>query len=68
MKQKLCLGESYALTNHKRKPYTTRYLSLLAVVTSMCLYARAQRSDNSGPVPPGISIFSFNQNPNQPCI
>ncbi len=65
MKQKLRLGDSYALTNHKRKQYTVRYFSLLAVVTSMCLYARAQRPDNSGPVPPGVSIFSFHQNQNQ---
>src|SRR5690606_1371888 len=44
MKRILRAGEGYALTNHKRKRYTIRYLSLLAVLTSMCLYAVKQAS------------------------
>src|SRR5690606_28197650 len=54
MKQKLRLGECYALTKHKLKHHYIRYISLLAVLTSMCLYARAQRPDDSGPVSSGI--------------
>src|SRR5690606_24142297 len=38
------VGEGYAPTNHKRKQYTIKYLSLLAVLTSMCLYAVKQAS------------------------
>src|SRR5690606_1352951 len=41
---KLRLRDCYALTKHKRKQYTIRYLSLLAVVMSMCLYAVKQVS------------------------
>src|SRR5699024_5169136 len=44
MKQKLRLGDCYALTKHKRKQTAIRYLSLLAVLTSMCLYAVKQVS------------------------
>jgi len=44
MKQKLRLGDCYALTKHKRKQYTIRYISLLAVLTSMCLYTVKQVS------------------------
>src|SRR5690606_10762841 len=44
MKRTLGLGDGYALTKHKRKQYTIRYLSLLAVLTSMCLYAVKQAS------------------------
>src|SRR5690606_538187 len=44
MKQKLRLGDRYALTKHKRKQTTIRYISLLAVLTSMCLYAVKQVS------------------------
>jgi len=68
MKQKLRLGDCYALTNHKLKLFKIQYISLLAVLKTMCLYARAQRSESSGPVPPGVSTLSFNQKPNQPCI
>ena len=68
MKQKLRLGDCYALTKLKLKHFKIKYISQLAILTSMCLYARAQRSDNSGPVPPGVSTLSFNQKPNQPCF
>ncbi len=44
MKQKLRLGDCYALTKHKRKQYSIRYFSLLAVLTTMCLYAVKQVS------------------------
>src|SRR5690606_11186126 len=44
MKQKLRLGDSYALTKHKLKQFKIRYFSLLAVVTIMCLYAVKQVS------------------------
>src|SRR5690606_32564808 len=44
MKRILRVGEGSALTNHKRKRYTIRYISLLAVLTSMCLYAVKQAS------------------------
>lgn len=54
MKQFLCVGERYALSNRKSRYLTIRYISLLAVLTSMCLYAPAQRPDNSGPVLSGI--------------
>ncbi len=54
MKRKLRLGDCYALTKHKLTQYTIRYLSLLAVLTSMCLYARAQRPEQSGPALSGI--------------
>src|SRR3546814_7512590 len=42
MKQKIRLGDCYALAKHKRT--TIRYFSLLAVLTSMCLYAVKQVS------------------------
>src|SRR5690606_4117071 len=44
MKQKLRLGDRYALTKHKLKQYKIRYISLLAVLTTMCLYAVKQVS------------------------
>ncbi|MFB2117853.1 TlpA family protein disulfide reductase [Parapedobacter sp. 2B3] len=44
MKRKLRLGDSYALTTHKPKYHYIRYISLLAVLTSMCLYAVKQVS------------------------
>src|SRR5690606_33173060 len=44
MKRILRVGEGSALTNHKCKRYTIKYLSLLAVLTSMCLYAVKQAS------------------------
>src|SRR5690606_23615415 len=44
MKRILRAGEGYALTNHNCKQYTIKYLSLLAVLTSMCLYAVKQAS------------------------
>src|SRR5690606_20145300 len=58
MKQKLHLGECYALTKHKLKHHYIRYISLLAVLTSMCLYARAQRPEPSGSVLSGIDTIS----------
>jgi len=54
MKQKLRLGDSYALSKHKLKRTYIQYFGLLAVATTMCLYARAQRPDDSGPVPSGV--------------
>lgn len=56
MKLNLRLGDCYALTKYKLKQYKIRYISLLAVLTIMCLYARAQRPDSSGPVLSGIVI------------
>ncbi|WP_262250009.1 hypothetical protein [Parapedobacter soli] len=44
MKRKLRVGDCYALTKHKRKQTTIRYISLLAVATTMCLYAVKQVS------------------------
>ncbi len=44
MKQKIRLGDSYALTKHKPKHHYIRYISLIAVLTSMCLYAVKQVS------------------------
>ncbi len=44
MKRKLRIGERYALSKHKRKQTIIRYFSLLAVLTSMCLYAVKQVS------------------------
>ncbi|MGV3762703.1 TlpA family protein disulfide reductase [Parapedobacter sp.] len=44
MKRKLHTGEGYALSNHKLKQFKIRYISLLAVLTSMCLYAVKQVS------------------------
>src|SRR5690606_4616084 len=38
------LGDCYALAKHKRKQTTIRYISLLAVLTIMCLYAVKQVS------------------------
>ncbi|HWK57305.1 MAG TPA: SusC/RagA family TonB-linked outer membrane protein [Parapedobacter sp.] len=54
MKQKLRLGSYYALTKHKLKQFKIRYISLLAALTIMCLYARAQRPEPSGPALSGI--------------
>src|SRR3546814_16690449 len=44
MKQKLRLGDCYALTKHKLKQFKIRYISLLAVGMIMCLYAAKQVS------------------------
>ena len=44
MKQKIRLGDCYALTKHKLKHQYIPYISLLAVLTSMCLYAVKQVS------------------------
>ncbi|WP_262250238.1 zinc-dependent metalloprotease [Parapedobacter soli] len=44
MKRKLRLGDCYALTRHKLRQYKIRYISLLAVLTIMCLYAVKQVS------------------------
>ncbi|MEC3881915.1 carboxypeptidase-like regulatory domain-containing protein [Parapedobacter sp. 10938] len=49
MKRKYCIGERYTLSKHKLSQFKIRYISLLAVLTSMCLYAQAQRPDYSGP-------------------
>lgn len=54
MKQKIRLGDCYTLTKHKLKCRYIQYISLLAVLTTMCLYARAQRPESSGPVLSGI--------------
>ncbi|MGV3763868.1 TlpA family protein disulfide reductase [Parapedobacter sp.] len=43
MKQKLCLGNCYALTKHKLHQLNIRNFSLLAVLTIMCLYTRGLR-------------------------
>ncbi|MEC3879753.1 SusC/RagA family TonB-linked outer membrane protein [Parapedobacter sp. 10938] len=61
MKQKLRLGDGYALTKHQLKRHYIKYISLLAVLTSMCLYARAQRPEPSGPVLSGIVIDTAGQ-------
>lgn len=60
MKRVLRVGERYGLPKHKRKQTTIRYFSLLAVLTSMCLYARGQRPTRiwSGR-PLGIVVFIF---------
>lgn len=42
MKRKLRLGDGYALTKHKLNRHYIQSISLLAVLTSMCLYAQAQ--------------------------
>ncbi|SEL09263.1 SusC/RagA family TonB-linked outer membrane protein [Parapedobacter koreensis] len=47
MKQKLRLGDSYALI---------RYISLLAITITMCAEARSQRPEPSGPVLSGIVV------------
>src|SRR5690606_26703070 len=57
MKQNLCVGEGYAPARSNLKKRNIRYISLLAVLTSMCLYARAQRPRFSGPVPPGMIVL-----------
>src|SRR5690606_24248576 len=44
MKQKLRLGDCYALTKHKPRYLKIRYFSLVAVLTTMCLYAVKQVS------------------------
>ncbi|WP_262249852.1 TlpA disulfide reductase family protein [Parapedobacter soli] len=44
MKQKIRLGDYYTLSKHKLKQFKIRYISLLAVLTSMCLYAVKQAS------------------------
>ncbi|MEC3881615.1 TlpA family protein disulfide reductase [Parapedobacter sp. 10938] len=44
MKRNLRVGEGYALTQYNLKKRYIRYISLLAVLTSMCLYAVKQVS------------------------
>lgn len=44
MKQKIRLGDCYALTKHKLNQLTIRYFSPLAVLLIMCLYAAKQAS------------------------
>src|SRR3546814_2234031 len=53
MKRILRLGDGYALTKHKLKPFKKRYIGLLAVLTSMCLYAQAQ-APASGVAEPAV--------------
>src|SRR5690606_1234326 len=54
MKQKIRLGNYYALTKHKLSQFNIRYISLLAVLTSMCLYAQGQVSGGASvPAPNG---------------
>ncbi|SEL23788.1 SusC/RagA family TonB-linked outer membrane protein [Parapedobacter koreensis] len=54
MKQILRLRDSYALINPKLKKIGIQYISLLAVMITMCAEARAQRPEPSGPVLSGI--------------
>ena len=54
MKQNLRVGEGYALSRHKLERTYIRHFGLLAVATTMCLYARAQRPGASGPAMPGV--------------
>jgi len=44
MKRILLVGKDYALTKYKLKQSKIRYISLLVVLTSMCLYAVKQAS------------------------
>jgi len=44
MKRNLRVGEEYALSRHKLNQFKIRCISLLAVLTSMCLYAVKQVS------------------------
>jgi len=45
MKQLLRLGDCHALRKHRLKHLKIRYISLLAAITTMCLYARAQQQE-----------------------
>lgn len=60
MKQKIRLGDCYALTKHKPRHHYIRYIGLLAALTTMCLYVRAQRPDPSGPALSGIVTDTAN--------
>ena len=54
MKRNIRIGEGYAPSKHTLNQLNIRYISLLAVLTTMCLYARAQRPESSGAVLSGI--------------
>lgn len=54
MKRQIRIGEGYALSKHKLNQFNMRYISLLTVLTIMCLYAQGQVSDGASvPVPNG---------------
>src|SRR5690606_17284025 len=55
MKQNLRVGEGYAPARSNLKKRNIRYISLLAVLTSMCLYARAQEDIEWTPAASGQS-------------
>lgn len=50
MKQKTCLGDCYALINHKLKHHYIRYVSLMAIALFMCLTARGQDAPRVLPI------------------
>src|SRR5690606_29298136 len=64
MEQNLRVREGYASARSNLKKRNIRYISLLAVLTSMCLYARAQEdiewtpaaSGQSAPVAKGLQV------------
>jgi len=45
MKQNLRLGDCHALCKHRLRHLSIPYISLLAAITAMCLYARAQQQE-----------------------
>ena len=56
MKRFLCVGDSYALTRHKLKTIYIKYLSLLAGLSLMCLYAAKQASaQQAEPAAPAVA-------------
>jgi len=58
MKRHLCVGDSYALTKHKRTPFK-RYFSLVAVLSVMCLYAAKQASaQQAEPAAPAVVDYT----------
>lgn len=54
MKRNLRLGDCYALTNHRLKHLKITYISLLAVLTSMCLEAQAQVAADTSAAPAAL--------------
>src|SRR5690606_33059764 len=56
MKRFLNVAERYALSKCKSRYFILRFFSMLAAVSLMCLYARAQRPVSSGPVLSGIVV------------
>jgi len=61
MKSNLRIGEGCTLSKHRLKQLKIQYISLVAAATIMCLYARAQRPDPSGPVLSGIVVDTIGQ-------